>query len=234
MYLTTDVDSARRYATNYLGPDGTRPPGDVYEVTSLGKLLRDPDYPQIGHTEGAFLMTSSAVVKRVVARGVELSDDEKWRFDARHAHWALDDGPVYDEDGHLQMSKPMAARGVSPEWLAIIRPWYDGRKLRQDGWFVARTAEELEEAFFDAIPQLDTTHPVEQRRRFQLFPSKLVCAECGEGFGADQQNAAIHQLGEAEVQAVSTLLGEGSVYPSFLVAAARRRHPERWSWITRP
>lgn len=233
VYLTTDLDSARRYATNYLAPNGMRPPGDVYEVSTRGKLLLDPDYPQIGRTKGAFLMTSSAVVERVVARGVQLTEDEKWRSDMRHAHWALDDGPVYDDEGKLQMSKPMAAHGVPQEWLDIIRPWYDGQKLRQDGRLVAESADELEEAFFDAVPQLDTTHPVQQRRRlFRLLPSKLVCEDCGESFGDDQRRAAIHQLGETEVQAVSALEGQGPLYPTFLVEAARRRHPERWTWLT--
>lgn len=233
VYLTTDVNSARRYATNYLQPNGGRPPGDVYEVTSHGDVLLDPDYPQIGRTRGVFLMTASPVeVTRVVERDVTLTEDEKWRIDVRHAHWALDDGPVYDDDGHLQMSKPMAERGVPPEWLAIIRPWYDGRKLRQDGWFVADTPEQLEAAFFDALPQLDRAHPVEQRRLVRPFPSKLVCAECEATFGSDQESAAIHQLGETEVQAMSALMGMGRLYPSFIVDAARRRHPERWSWFT--
>lgn len=233
VYVTTDVNSARRYATNYLHPNGSRPPGDVYEVTSRGGLLLDHDYPQIGRTRGVFLRTTSPVeVTRVVERGVTLTEEEKWRFDARHAHWALDDGPVYDDDGHLQMSKNMAKRGVPPEWLAIIRPWYDGRKLRQDGWFVADTPEQLEAAFFDALPQLDRAHPVEQRRLFYFFPSKLVCAECGEVFGSDQVSAAIHQLGEREVGAMSALMGKGRLYPTFVGDAARRRHPERWTWFT--
>lgn len=232
VYLTTDLNSARRYATNYLQPDGRRPPGDVYEVACRGDVLLDPDYPQIGRTRGVFLMTRSPVeVTRVVERGVTLTEDEKWRFDARHAHWALDDGPVYDDDGHLQMSTPMAARGVPSEWLAIIRPWYDGRKLRQDGWFVADTPEQFAAAFFDAIPQLDTAHPVEQRRLIRPFPSKLVCAECGDAFGSNQENAAIHQLGETEVRAMSALMGSGRIYPTFLVEAARQRHPGRWTWF---
>ncbi|GAB4097733.1 hypothetical protein GCM10028787_32080 [Brachybacterium horti] len=161
-----------------------------------------------------------------------LTEEEKWRFDARHFHWALDDGPVYDDDGHLQMSKNMAKRGVPPEWLAIIRPWYDGRKLRENGQFVADTDEQLAAAFFDAIPQLDTGHPVERRRLFYFFPSKLVCAECGEVFGSDQVSAAIHQLGEREVGAMSALMGKGPLYPTFVVDAARRLHPERWTWFT--
>lgn len=232
VYLTTDLDSARLYANNYLAPNGTRTPGDVYEVSAQEELLLDPDYPQIGRTEGVFLMTSSAVVERVVERGVRLSEDEKWRFDMRHAHWALDDGPVYDDGGKLQMSKPMAAHGVPQEWLDIIRPWYDGRKLQHNGMFVAKTQEELEDALFDGIPQLDTAHRIREERLFKLLPSKLVCEECGKDFGADQKRAATHQVGEAETQALSALIGQGPLYPILFVEAARRRHPERWTWLT--
>ncbi|MGP5198628.1 hypothetical protein ACTXKN_05665 [Brachybacterium alimentarium] len=231
VYLTAEVDSARRYATNYLGPGGHRKPGDVYEVEALGDLLPDPDYPQIGRTKGVFLMTSSAVISKIVARSVEMGEDERWRIDARHAHWALDDGPVYDEEGRLQLSKPMAKQGVPREWLAVIRPWYDGRKLKHDGWPVARSVEEFEAALFDAVPQMDSVHAVQERRLFKRSRPKYVCLECDKSFGADHQEAAMHQIGDVEVLAFSALVGQGPIYPTFLIAAARRRNPERWTWM---
>lgn len=68
-YVTRELNSARRFASNYLDRFGSRRPGDVYRVEAKGGLKPDRDYPTFGRSEGIFLMTRSAVVLEVVERG---------------------------------------------------------------------------------------------------------------------------------------------------------------------
>lgn len=230
VYVTRELDSARRFASNYLDRFGSQRPGDVYRVEAKGSLEPDRDYPTFGRSEGVFLMTRSAVVLEVVEREVDLDEAEKWRIDGRHAYWEGTHDPVYDYDGHLTLSPDMRQARVPERWLRILKPWYHPSSLDGRGWFVA---DDPLAAMFDAVPQLDTAHQIVGRRRALSGRREFLCSECGQRFGREEVRAATHQLGEREAAAIMALFGRQAAVAR-VIAAAVERNPERWMWAVQP
>ena len=231
VYLTTDLQMARLYASQYL--DGSKSfAGDVYAVEPVGSCDLDPDYSREGNSRGVFLRCKRARVLGVVERAVEMESSEQARAEAPYLRWEVD-RPVYDESGLIFPSQQMLANGVTRSYTEMLRPWLRLHEIGGAGQLLrARHAEAADQSrlLLEDVPLLDNRHAIKHTAKgFLRRRAMFICATCQMTF-KDQLEAAHHQLDKPVLQLVRQFNPRVNSDVSSLSRAAAVRKPERWTW----
>jgi len=120
--LTTDLDVARVYASQYVLPNDRRVPGQVYEVQPVGKVSVDQDFihsfPDMARClEGAEIVAVHEVVD------VEMNPRVGVKALAKHLVDPWTGQPLYDENGFARVTEATQADGHTREDLMRLGPW---------------------------------------------------------------------------------------------------------------
>lgn len=121
VHLTTDLDVARSYASEYTSPRAERLPGTIYRVEAIGTDVEDPDYWRFPST---FRRAPAAKVVDVVEEGVFWTNPRmNARAMAQYKVWQDDGSPLYDEHGFLRLRPQMIAAGATVVAARKLGPW---------------------------------------------------------------------------------------------------------------
>jgi hypothetical protein len=162
LYVTTDEEAARGYASRYLTGSGQPVPGDLYEVAPVGRVALDPDHRLFPE---AFARCPKARITRVVARAVVLSDVEQAQRLRPYTVWGAVDRPVWDDDGLILPSEQMLDNGVTRQWTTLLRPWLgQGDVDPFGGLLIAARSPDFWATVLEVVPSLDRGHRVVRRR----------------------------------------------------------------------
>jgi hypothetical protein len=120
--LTTDVEIARAYASQYVRPDAHRVPGQVYEVRPLGTVAVDPNFvhsfpEMVACQEGAEIVAVHDVVD------IETNPRASVKALAKHLVNIWTGQPLYDEHGFIRLTEGLEAEGFTREDLRRLGPW---------------------------------------------------------------------------------------------------------------
>lgn len=124
--LTTDFQVASGYAGEYLHYDGRHIDGQVYEVTPIGKIQIDPDwpctYPTIARCENGALVTKVEAV-------VPVQNNPRVLTKALAPYWTYADHSrkIFDARGYLRHTEELKYLGYSEEELIGMGPWMPPR-----------------------------------------------------------------------------------------------------------
>ena len=119
VFVTSDRQFARGWASTYGVRHGGGQRGSLYQVQPDGELLRDPDY-LIG--PAVSWHCSTAVITRVAQVAVRLTEAEEIRAVAPYTFWT-DGSPQYSPDGILNLRPAHARMGITQEMLEELGPW---------------------------------------------------------------------------------------------------------------
>lgn len=124
-HVTTDQKFALSFAAKVATPEGQTYGGSLYEVTPIGDLEPDPDFPP---EAGAFTCKAATIVA-VAQTGVRFSEELEI-YSGQFARW--DNGDlVYDSDGFGLPSPQMRELGITATDLRTLGKAPCGRLLHE-------------------------------------------------------------------------------------------------------
>ena len=230
VYLTTDLQMARLFASQYLS-GSTSLAGDVYEVEPIGSCSLDPDFSSSDFV-GVFLRCKRARVLNVVERSVSMTSSEMARAEGPYLRWE-GDKPVYDSAGFIIPSQQMLSHGVARSYTELLRPWLRLKEIDGAGQLLrAKAAEPADQPrlLLEDVPLLDSEHAIgRSTKSFLRRRTMFTCATCQETF-KNQVVAAHHQLGDSVLQLVRQFNPRVDSSVPSLARAAAVRNPGRWTW----